>query len=165
MSAALSPSRFAEAADVFWSPSGRRLAPKGSVRFRRFASLAEAVRFLMLDKSEPRFHCAIDTAEERYEGAQIDALYRHADFPSADASPACPPNRGFWSGLFSPASKPSLYEARHEAGESWAIVRLETGEPLVVNRRAMTGLGREEADRMLALLDAADGEDMLAVGP
>ncbi|KTQ97413.1 hypothetical protein NS226_04485 [Aureimonas ureilytica] len=81
MSAPSLPIDFGLQADVFWSQSGRRLAPKGAIRYRRFASLTEAVRFVVLDTSEKRFHCAIDTPDHRYDGAEIDALYRSAGFP------------------------------------------------------------------------------------
>lgn len=77
--------------------------------------------------------------------------------------------RAFWSGLFSAARKPlpqpSLYEVRHEGEKSWAIILSSTGNILVVNRRRMTQMRREDAERMVAVLDGADGADMLAVGP
>lgn len=79
------------------------------------------------------------------------------------------PARGFWSSLFSGARKTpaqsSLYEVKHDGGEGWAIIRSSTGEIMVVNRKSMTRMRREDAEQMVAVLDGADGADMLAVGP
>lgn len=76
------PVDFAEEADLFWSSSARRRPAKGAMRFRSFATLAEAVRFVVTDKSETRHQCAIDTSAKRYEGSEIEALYNSPAFPS-----------------------------------------------------------------------------------
>lgn len=75
------PVDFADEADLFWSSSARRHPAKGAMRFRSFPSLAEAVRFVVTDKSETRHQCAIDTSAKRYEGVEIEALYNSPDFP------------------------------------------------------------------------------------
>ena len=69
------------AADVFWSTSARRISPQGSVRFRRYATLEEAVRFFVENKAEARHFPTIDTDMCRYFGDEIRALYEHVDFP------------------------------------------------------------------------------------
>ncbi|WP_156419963.1 MULTISPECIES: hypothetical protein [Aureimonas] len=45
------------------------------------------------------------------------------------------------------------------------MILSSTGNIMVVNRRRMTQMRREDAERMVAVLDGADGADMLAVGP
>ncbi len=72
---------YAQPADVFWSLSARRQMPKGSVRFRKFPSLDAAIRFVMGDKSETRYHCTIETDAAHYEAKQIAELFGQPDFP------------------------------------------------------------------------------------
>ena len=60
------------AADVFWS---RRSGGRKGLQFKRFATLAEAVLFLMEDKTEVRSACSIETDEAHLSREAIEALY------------------------------------------------------------------------------------------
>lgn len=82
------------AADLFWCSSARRQMPKGSIRFRQFETLTQAVRFVVGDKTEVRFRCAIDTDLGRYEDEEIEALYNRADFPEGRSKAADKPADG-----------------------------------------------------------------------
>lgn len=77
---------FTMPADLFWSVSAKRIAPKGTLRFRSVPSLAEAVRFFIEDRSEARYHCAIETDEGRFSADEIELLYDGSDFPAASWS-------------------------------------------------------------------------------
>ena len=58
------------AADVFWTRRGRR-----GLQFKRFATLAEAVRFVIEDETELRSACSIETDEAHFSREEIAALY------------------------------------------------------------------------------------------
>ncbi|MEO7222467.1 MAG: hypothetical protein ABIY37_08340 [Devosia sp.] len=72
-------------AELFPAPSHRR----GPLRYQRFDTLAEAVRFAQEDLSvAERAGALIEADEIRYLGAEIAALYDAAGYPlpRADAS-------------------------------------------------------------------------------
>lgn len=64
------------AADVFWSRAGGRRG----LQFKRFPTLADAVRFLKEDKTEIRSACTIETDEGHFDRSDIEVLY--ASLPS-----------------------------------------------------------------------------------
>lgn len=147
---------FTVPADVFWSSSARRLTRHGSMRFKSFETLAEAIRFVVDDKSEPRFRCAVDTADDRYEDGAIEALYGCGDFPPGpDAAPPGVP----------PVAASAAYGLRHEERGTWTVYEVRTGEAVVVNGVLMTRMGLAEAGNMARALNGPDRQDMLAMGP
>lgn len=75
------PVDYAAPAEFFWSSSAKRYPGRGTMRFRAFDSLAQAVRFAINDTSETRHQRAIDTQDARFEGLEIDALFDRPDFP------------------------------------------------------------------------------------
>lgn len=64
-------------AELFPAPSHRR----GPLRYRRFDTLAEAVRFAMDLPAAERAGALIEADEIRYLGAEIVALYDAAGYP------------------------------------------------------------------------------------
>ncbi len=68
------------AADVFWS---RGAGSRRGLQFRRFATLAEAVRFLMEDKTEVRSACSVETDDAHFSREEIEALYGSMAPPSS----------------------------------------------------------------------------------
>jgi hypothetical protein len=71
---------YAVPAELFPAPSHRR----GPLSYRRFDSLAEAVKFAVEELGPPQLNGAFLEAEEvRYGGAEIMALYQAAGFPLA----------------------------------------------------------------------------------
>jgi hypothetical protein len=73
-------------ADVFWTTSARRITPKGNMRFRSFPSLSKALVFLA-DRTEPRYRCAIDMTDARFEGQEIEQLLERMAPRAAEAGP------------------------------------------------------------------------------
>ena len=65
-------------ADLYPAPNHRR----GPLRYHRFATLAEAVRFAQEElPAEERGGALIEADEIRYIGAEITALYEAAGYP------------------------------------------------------------------------------------
>ncbi|ALN74948.1 hypothetical protein M673_19670 (plasmid) [Aureimonas sp. AU20] len=157
------PPGFGAEADVFWSLSGRRLLPRGAMRFRKFASLEDAVRFVVLDKGEPRFQCVIDTDTARYEGREIEDLYGRPDFPAEPIAPK-PQARRFCQGLWGPKRLPRYAADRDDVG-TWTVSLIATRQAVSIRDVSMTRMSRGEAERMTRVLNSADEQDMLVMGP
>lgn len=156
------PPGFGSEADVFWSMSARRLLPKGAMRFRKFASLEDAVRFVVLDKAEPRFQCVIDMDGARYEGREIEELYGRADFPAEPADKPAP--RRFGQALWGPKRLPR-YAADRDAAGTWTVSLIATKQAVSIRNKSMTLMSRGDAERMTHILNSADEQDMLVMGP
>ena len=147
---------FTAPADVFWSSSARRLTRQGSMRFKSFDTLSEAVRFVIDDKSEQRFRCAVDTADDRYEDDAIEALYGRDDFPAG--LKATGPR-------VAAIVAATAYDLRHEERGTWTVYEVRTGEAVIINGVLMTRMGLAEAGNMARALNGPDRQDMLAMGP
>jgi hypothetical protein len=65
-------------AEVYATP-GR--GAKRAMLYRKFASLAEAIQFIVEDLPEGMTHALAETDEERFEGASLKALYDAEDYP------------------------------------------------------------------------------------
>lgn len=65
---------------------GRNPSRSRSLRYRRFETAAEALRFLV-EEMPPEFRrgAVLEVDEERFEGAHIGALYDAAAYPLARA--------------------------------------------------------------------------------
>ncbi|KFL32654.1 hypothetical protein JP75_00385 [Devosia riboflavina] len=72
---------YAAAADFYPGRTSRR---SQGLHYRRFASAAEAVQFVA-EEMEPAFlkGSLLEVDEQRFEGADILALYAHRSFPLA----------------------------------------------------------------------------------
>ncbi len=152
-------------ADVFWCASTNRQMPKGSLRFRKFATLDAAVRFVVADKSEKRFQCTIDTEMAHYEGSEIEELFDRPDFPSSDGLPPPPPTRRFGIDFFSRPQLAAAYAIARDQHGTWAVTSAVTGETVSINDVDMSRMSLPDAERMMDVLNSADGPDMLALGP
>lgn len=152
-------------ADVFWCASAKRQMPKGSLRFRKFASLDAAVRFLVADKSEKRFQCTIDTDISHYEGDEIDKLFDRPDFPSSDVLIPPQPSRRFGIGFFMGGQLTPAYAIARDPHGTWTVSSVATGEMVSINDVDMSRMSLPDAERMMDVLNSNDGQDMLAVGP
>jgi hypothetical protein len=76
---------FKAAAELFPAPTHRR----GALSYRRFDTLAEAVRCAVEDLTPPQLAGAFIEADEiRYGGTEIEALYRSSAYPLTRRSPA-----------------------------------------------------------------------------
>ncbi|WP_061937221.1 hypothetical protein [Aureimonas sp. AU22] len=153
------------AADVFWCASARRQMPKGSLRFRKFASLDTAVRFLVADKSEKRFQCTIDTDIAHYEGDEIDTLFDRPDFPASGVLPRAQPSRRFGVDFFLGAPMMPAYAIARDPHGTWTVSSVATGEMVSINDVDMSRMSLPDAERMMDVLNGSDGQDMLALGP
>ncbi|RIX98694.1 hypothetical protein D3218_16000 [Aureimonas flava] len=152
-------------ADVFWCASAKRQMPKGSLRFRKFASLDAAVRFLVDDKSEKRFQCTIDTDIAHFEGDEIEMVFDRPDFPASDLPPSPQPSRRFGIDLFLGAQRTPAYAIARDPHGTWTVSSVATGEMVSINDVDMSRMSLPDAERMMDVLNSADGPDMLALGP
>ncbi len=156
---------YTRAADVFWCVSAKRQMPKGSLRFRKFASLDAAVRFLVADKNEKRFQCTIDTDIEHYEGDEINMLFDRPDFPSSGVLTPPQPSRRFGIDFFLGALKTPAYAIARDPHGTWTVSSVATGEIVSINDVDMSRMSLSDAERMMDVLNGSDGQDMLALGP
>lgn len=156
---------YTQVADVFWCLSGRRLAPKGSVRFRKFPSLDAAVRFVMGDKSEVRYLCTIDTDAAHYEASEIADLFARSDFPDDAVQPIARPSRRFGLDRLAGAKTTPAYAIHRDAEGTWTVSCAVTGEMVSINKVDMSRMSLSDAERMRDVLNGSDGQDMLAFGP
>ena len=70
---------FGARAELFAS---RRYAKTNQTQYRRFATAAEAVRFVIEDLPvAARAGSYLEVNEQRFEGGTIQALYDNADYP------------------------------------------------------------------------------------
>lgn len=65
-------------AQVFGRPRGRA---KGGLFYRRFASVADALQFVIEDAPDGLTSILIETDDARFEGAELRAMYDAAEFP------------------------------------------------------------------------------------
>ncbi|KQQ84754.1 hypothetical protein [Aureimonas sp. Leaf324] len=152
-------------AEVFWCASAKRQMPKGSLRFRKFATLDAAVRFLVADKSEKRFQCTIDTETAHYEGGEIEDLFDRPDFPASDALRSPQPSRRIGIDFFSRPEMVAAYAITRDDHGTWTVTSAATGETVSINDVDMNRMSLPDAERMMDVLNSADGPDMLALGP
>ncbi len=70
---------FAAPADLY--PARNRFR-KSPLRYMRFDSVAEAVRYAIEETPREQLNgVLIESEEQRYQGEAIDALYKSADYP------------------------------------------------------------------------------------
>jgi hypothetical protein len=65
-------------AEVYATP-GRGV--RRAMFYRKFPSLAAAVQFVAEDLPPGMVHAAVETEDERFEGADLKALYEAEDYP------------------------------------------------------------------------------------
>lgn len=156
---------YTQSADVFWCVSAKRQMPKGSMRFRKFSSLGEAVRFLVTDTSAKRFHCTIDTDLAHYEWSEVVDLFDRPDFPDLRVPSTARPSRRFGMDFFRGIDAIPAYAIARDSQGTWEVSSIATGEMVTINDVDMSGMSLPDAERMMDVLNGPDGQDTLAVGP
>lgn len=82
----INSAEFLEAAELYYGATGR-IGPRQSLTYRRFETLAAAVKFAVEELEPGSRSLTIQSGEFDFKGNEIDALYQSTDFP-LDRKPA-----------------------------------------------------------------------------